>query len=98
MASLGADACLRLNRAVIALEDRKMAARVVALCREIDTLETAASDTMRAAVTELFREEGDEAAAWHAMKMRRFYFTQVAVLDGCKRAASTIEEILIENA
>ena len=52
----------------------------------------------REAVTKLFREEGDEQAAWHAMKMRRFYFTQVAVLDGCKRAGRTIEEILLENA
>jgi uncharacterized protein len=98
MASLGADACLHLNRAVIALADRNMAARVIELCREIDALETSASGTMREAVTELFREEGDEAAAWHAMKMRRFYFTQAAVIDGCKRAAKTIEEILIENA
>ena len=42
--------------------------------------------------------EGDEQAAWHAVKMRRFYFTQAAVLDGCRRAAKTIDEILVENA
>jgi uncharacterized protein len=98
MASLGADACLRLNRAVLALSDRRRSAEVVALCREVDAIESRCDALMRDAVSKLFQTEGDEAAAWHAMKMRRFYFTQEAVVDGCKRAARTIEEILIENA
>jgi len=98
LAALATDACLRLNRAVIALADREQAPKVAALCPEIDVLETQASAVMHEAVTKLFREEGDEQAAWYAMKMRRFYFTQVAVLDGCKRASRTIEEILLENA
>ena len=98
MASLASDACLRLNRAVFALADRELAPQVAALCPEINALCSQANKVMREAITRLFREEGDEAAAWHAMKMRRFYFTQVAVLDGCKRAARTIEEILLENA
>jgi len=97
LASLASDACLRLNRAVIAMADREQAPQIAVLCPEIDALESQASAVMREAVTKLFREEGDEAAAWHAMKMRRFYFTQVAVLDGCKRAARTMEEILLEN-
>jgi uncharacterized protein Yka (UPF0111/DUF47 family) len=53
---------------------------------------------MRQAITQLFEKEGDETAAWHAMKMRGFYFMQEAVLDHCKRAARTLEEILLENA
>ena len=77
MASLGADACIRLNRAEI---------------------EARAVEVMRLAITHLFEKEGDEAAAWHAMKMRGFYFMQEAVLDHCKRAAKTLEEILLENA
>ena len=98
LASLASDACLLLNRAVIALSDREQAPRLAVLCPQIDALESQASDLMREAITKLFREEGDEQAAWHAMKMRRFYFTQVAVLHGCKRAAHTMEEILLENA
>jgi len=98
LASLASDACLRLNRAVIALADREQAAQIAVLCPQIDALESQASTLMREAITKLFREEGDEQAAWHAMKMRRFYFTQEAVLDGCKRAAHTMEEILLENA
>ena len=98
MASLAADACLRLNRAVIALADRSGGAEIVEQCQEVDDIEARAGEIMREAVTQLFEHEGDEAAAWHAMKMRGFYFTQEAVLDHCRRAARTIEEILLENA
>ena len=98
LASLGADACLRLNRAVVALADRNGGAVIIEQCHDIDRLEAQGSTTMREAVTQLFLHEGDEAAAWQAVKMRRFYFTQAAVLDGCRRAAHTIDEILLENA
>lgn len=98
MASLAADACLRLSRAVNALGERNRAADVVAQCREIDAIETRCSAVMRDAVTRLFETEGDEQAAWRAMKLRGFYFAQEAVVDHCKRAAQTIEEILLENA
>ena len=98
MASFGADACLLLNRAVLALADRNRTSDIVVFCRQVDDLESRASEAMRAAVAKLFEHEGDEQAAWHAVKMRGLYFTQEAVLDGCKRAARTIEEILIENA
>ena len=98
MASLGADACLRLNRAVTALAERKRAAEVVELCREVDAIESRSSHVMREAVTRLFANEGDDEAAWQAMKLRRFYFAQEAVVDHCKRVAHTIEETLLENA
>ena len=99
MASLSADACLRLNRAVISLADRNRGqAALIEFCIEVDKIEGVAVEAMRAAVTKLFEHEGDEAAAWHALKMRGFYFTQEEVLRGCKRAAKTIEEILLENS
>ena len=98
LASLTADACMRLNRAVIALADRDSAPRIAALVPEIDDLESQGAALMREAIARLFREEGDEAAAWHAMKMRRFYFNQEAVLENCKRVAHTLEEIVLENA
>jgi uncharacterized protein len=98
MASLGADACIRLNRAVVALASRERVPEVVKQCQEVEAIETQAAEVMRLAVTQLFENEGDEAAAWHAMKMHGFYFMQEAVLDSCKRAARTLEEILLENA
>jgi uncharacterized protein Yka (UPF0111/DUF47 family) len=98
MASLGADACIRLNRAVIALEGRERVPEILKQCQEVEDIEARAVEVMRLAITQLFEKEGDEAAAWHAMKMRGFYFMQEAVLDHCKRAARTLEEILLENA
>jgi uncharacterized protein Yka (UPF0111/DUF47 family) len=98
MASLGADACMRLNLAVAALPNKDRSQEVRKQCQEVDEIESRAAEVMRLAVTQLFETEGDEDAAWHAMKMRGFYFMQEAVLDNCKRAAKTLEEILLENA
>lgn len=98
LAGLASDACLKLNRAVGLLADRKRMPELAKLHAQMDALDEEASTVMQAAVAKLFREEGDEAAAWNAMKMRRFYLTQLGVLDGCKQAARTLEEILLENA
>jgi uncharacterized protein Yka (UPF0111/DUF47 family) len=98
MASLGVDACMRLHRAVVALAEREREQEIVRQCKKVDNIEERSSEVMRLAVTGLFAAEGDEAAAWHAMRMRDFYFRQEAVLACCKKAAKTLEEILIENA
>ncbi|MEN9374754.1 MAG: hypothetical protein RIR79_2306 [Pseudomonadota bacterium] len=98
LATLSSEACLKLNRAVIALANRQQMRDIAKLYPQVDELEAQGSAIMQEAVAQLFRAEGDEAAAWNAMKMRRFYLTQVAVLGGCKRAARTLEEILLENA
>lgn len=98
LAMLSSEACLKLNRAVIALANRLHMREIAKLYPQVDELEARGSTIMQEAVAQLFRAEGDEAAAWNAMKMRRFYLTQVAVLGGCKRAARTLEEILLENA
>ena len=97
MAALGVDACTRLHRAVVALADRKRQAEVTAICHEVEALSDRGAATMREAVTKLFAVEGGDDAAWHAMKMRRFYAAQEDVLYNCKRAAHTIEEIVLEN-
>ncbi len=95
MASLGADACMRLNRAVIALADKKRNAETVGLCKEIDAIESQADGVQRKAITQLFKDGG---SVWTALKMREFYALQEEVLDRCEDAAKTIEEILIENS
>lgn len=98
MASLCADACLRLHRAVIALADRERGQETVDLCQEIDRLEAKADKLRQKAVRKVFEEEGDDAAVWRAIKMQEMYTLLETVIDACKRAAKTIEEILIENA
>lgn len=95
MASLGADACQRLNRAVVALSDKDRRKDALAFCQEVDAIESRADKVFRKAITRLFQGEGD---IWAAMKLKEFYFLLESVLDYCEEAAKTIEGILIENA
>lgn len=94
MAALAADACMRLNRAVIALADKRDE-ETLGLCKEIDAIESKADRVQRKAITGLFN---GTQSVWTAMKMREFYALQEEVLDRCEDAAKTIEEILIENS
>ncbi len=98
MASLCAEACMRLNRAVIALADRDRSQETVDLCQEIDRLESKADKLRQKAIRKIFEEEGDDDAVWHAIRMKELYTLLEIVIDSCKRAGKTIEEILIENA
>jgi hypothetical protein len=95
LAALGSDACLRLNRAMIALSEKEHHKDAMGYCQEIDEIETKADKVLKKAVTRLFRDGGD---VWEAMRLRELYFLQENVLDYCEEAAKTIEEILIENA
>ena len=97
MASLSADACMRLNRAVVALADKHRSRETIDLCEEIDRIEAKADKLRQKAVRKLFEAEGDDAAVWRAIKMQEVYTLLETVLDSCKRAAKTVEEILIEN-
>lgn len=98
LASLGAEACIHLNRAVVALSSRERVRDIQLQCREVERIDAQAEEVMRQAITQLFAVEGDDDAAWHAMRMRGFYAMQAMVLDSSKRAARTLEEILLENA
>jgi predicted phosphate transport protein (TIGR00153 family) len=95
MASLGADACQRLNRAVIALSDKDRRKDALTFCQEVDAIESKADKVFKKAITRLFQGEGD---IWAAMKLKEFYFLLENVLDYCEEASKTIEGILIENA
>ncbi len=95
LASLGADACMRLNRAVAGLAEKGRRPEVIGFCKEIEEIEAKADLVQRKAITKLFDGSG---TAWNAVKMSRFYALQEVVLDACEEAAKTIEEILIENS
>jgi predicted phosphate transport protein (TIGR00153 family) len=95
MASLASDACLRLNRAVIALGDKTRGQETNDLCKAIDQIEAKADKVLKSAITKLFKDGGD---VWAAVKLKEFYVLQEAVIDHCDEAAKTIEEILIENS
>lgn len=95
LASLGADACQRLNRAVIALADKARKQDALTYCKEVDGIESKADKVFKKAITRLF---ADDSNIWAAMKLKEFYFLLENVLDYCEDAAKTIEGILIENA
>jgi predicted phosphate transport protein (TIGR00153 family) len=95
MASLSADACMRLSRAVAALADKNRGEETLNLCKEIEAIESKADKVQHKAITALFQEG---ANVWQTMKMREFYSLQEAVLDSCQDSAKMIEEILIENS
>lgn len=95
LAALGADAAMRLNRAMITLADKGQRRETAALCQEIDQIESKADKVLKQAITRLFQDGSD---IWGAMKLREFYFLLENVLDRCEETAKTIEEILIENS
>ncbi|MCM8596821.1 DUF47 domain-containing protein [Accumulibacter sp.] len=95
LASLSADACMRLNRAVAALSDKTRGAETLNLCKEVEEIESKADKIQHKAIAALFQEG---ANLWNTMRMREFYSLQEAVLDCCQEAAKMIEEILIENS
>jgi hypothetical protein len=95
LASLGADACMRLNRAVAGLAEKGRRPEVIGFCKEIEEIEAKADLVQRKAITKLF---DGSSTAWNAVKFSRFYALQEVVLDTCEEAAKTIEEILIENS
>jgi hypothetical protein len=98
MAALAIEVTTRLNRGVIAMNSKDRATDVPRLCQEIEALEEKGAEVMQQAITALFAKEGDEEAAWTALKMRNLYAQQEKVLDSAKRAAHTLEELLLENA
>jgi predicted phosphate transport protein (TIGR00153 family) len=95
LAALGADAAMRLNRAMITLANKGQRKETATLCQEIDEIESKADKVLKRAITRLFQEGSD---VWGAMKLREFYFLLENVLDRCEETAKTIEEILIENS
>lgn len=95
LAALAADACQRLNRALLALPDKKRREEIKVYCQEIGAIETRGDKVYRKAITRLF---SDESNMWAAIKLKELYALQEEVLDYCEDAAETIEGILIENA
>ena len=94
-----ADICLvstqKVKGAVSQLSNLKHTKSILALCSEIDQLESDADHVMRAAMAKLFREEPDVK---HLFKMKEIYQLLESVTDRCQDVANIIEGIVIENA
>jgi uncharacterized protein Yka (UPF0111/DUF47 family) len=68
---------------------------MLALCAEIDKLESDADHVMRAAMAKLFREESDVR---NVIKLKEIYELLESVTDKCEDVANIIEGIIVENA
>ena len=94
-----ADICLvsteKVKTTVSLLSNLKNAPAILALCKEIDQLESDADHVMRTAMAKLFREEPDVK---HLFKMKEIYQLLESVTDRCQDVANIIEGIVIENA
>ncbi len=93
-----ADICLlsteKVKAAVVQLSNMKNSDAILALCKEIDKLESDADHVMRAAMAKLFREEADVK---YLFKMKEIYQLLESVTDRCQDVANIIEGIVLES-
>lgn len=85
----------RVKTAVGMLHDMNHAAEILAVCAEIDRLESDADHVMRAAMSKLFRDEPDVRTL---IKLKAIYEILEAITDRCEDVANIIEGIIVENA
>lgn len=94
-----ADICVmcteKVQTAVGMLSNMNNAAAILAVCVDIDKLESEADHVMRAAMAKLFRDEPDVR---QVIKLRAVYQTLEAVTDSCEDVANIIEGIVLENS
>ena len=95
LAELCLACCERVQAAVALLHNMDNSHKIVAICEEIDRLESDADHVMRAAMSKLFRDEPDVR---NLIKMKAIYEILETVTDRCEDVANIIEGIIVENA
>lgn len=94
-----AELCLgcaeKMKAAVALLHNMSNSREILALCEEIDRLESDADHVMRAAMSKLFRDEPDVR---NLIKLKAIYEILETVTDRCEDVANIIEGIIVENA
>lgn len=94
-----AELCLacteKVKAAVGLLHNMDNSREILAICQEIDRLESDADHVMRAAMSKLFREEPDVR---NLIKLKAIYELLETVTDRCEDVANIIEGIIVENA
>lgn len=86
---------IKVRDAVAKLESMENADAILAICGEIDRLESDADHVFHAAVAKLFREEPDVR---QVIKLKETYQLLESITDKCEDVANTIEGIVLENA
>jgi predicted phosphate transport protein (TIGR00153 family) len=85
----------KVKAAVAKLETMDNAQEILALCGDIDRLESEADFVFRSALAKLFREESD---AKQILKLKEVYQLLESITDKCEDVANVIEGIVLENA
>lgn len=85
----------RVQAAVKLTASMADAPAMLAICQEIDRLESDADKIMRAAVSRLFREETDVR---QVIKLKAVYDSLESATDKCQDVANVIESVVLENA
>jgi uncharacterized protein Yka (UPF0111/DUF47 family) len=67
---------------------------MLAICQEIDKLESEADRVMRAAISKLFRDETDVR---QVIKLKAVYEALESATDKCQDVANVIESVVLEN-
>ncbi len=87
--------CEKVQSAVNLLSSMDNAAPIMAICNDIDRLESDADHVMRAAIARLFRDEPDVR---ELIKLRTVYEHLETVTDRCEDVANIIQGIVLENS
>jgi predicted phosphate transport protein (TIGR00153 family) len=95
LADICVECCDKVKSAVALLSNMDNADAIMAICRDIDRLESDADHVMRAAIGRLFRDEPDVR---ELIKLRTVYEHLETVTDHCEDAANIMQSIVIENA
>ena len=94
MAELLATCCRKVQEAVGLLSSMDNASRALALCQEIDVLESDADSVSRDGISVLFREEQDVR---QLIKHKNVYEYLENAIDKCQDVANVIESVVVEN-
>jgi predicted phosphate transport protein (TIGR00153 family) len=95
LADICVECCEKVKSAVTLLSNMDNADAIMAICQDIDRLESDADHVMRAAMGRLFRDEPDVR---ELIKLRTVYEHLETVTDHCEDVANIIQGIVIENA
>ena len=84
-----------VEKAVSLLSNMQNGPTILQICKEISKLESDADCVLREAMSKLFREEPDVR---ELIKLKVMYELLETVTDCCKRVATTLEGIVLENS
>lgn len=95
LAALCVDCTTRVEDAVGKLASMDNSAAILAICSQIDRIESRADQVFRSALAKLFREQPD---ARELIKQKEVFLLLEAITDRCEDVANVIEGIVLESA